>query len=82
MEVFSEMVELLASLSTKAKTLDEVSVAMLAKHIMVELLIDNKKQLHIAETDLYSCLRVLNGEASGARTQDLLLKRELLYQLS
>ena len=29
-----------------------------------------------------SCFSIENGEASGARTQDLLLKRELLYQLS
>jgi hypothetical protein len=53
------MIELSKSLCQAYKASDKYRRAMILKNVMIELLVDNKKELSIAENELFSVVKYL-----------------------
>lgn len=60
-EEWEKLVELLVNLNNKWKTLDNSKKLQIIKNIVVELKVDNKKQLYIQENELFQAIKTLNN---------------------
>jgi hypothetical protein len=57
--LYEKMIELSKSLYQAYEASDSIRRGMILKNIMIELLIDNKKELYIAENELFSVIKIL-----------------------
>lgn len=57
--LYEKMIELSKSLHQAYKVGDKYRRALILKNVMIELLVDNKKELYVAENELFSVIKCL-----------------------